>query len=203
VSLCTTAHPLHPIIANIFGNPISETTTRPNPRFIRRSHSRAISTAWPASSAALDATTIERMGRRQLMVVAGSRTASKMSQRAGCRSSTVLWGHPWWTQVRKPPSWPRSWANFSLLYMYSHWNARANVHRLGQSSTYLAAAQPHGLGSYTHQPTGFSPLLTVQPDTAPDELTRWQSWSVPQPAAGRGGGDYGAIQLSGQGSVPR
>ena len=25
--------------------------------------------------------------------------------------------------VRKTPSWPRSWANFSLLQLYSHWNA--------------------------------------------------------------------------------
>jgi hypothetical protein len=29
-------------------------------------------------------------------------------------------------QVRKTPSWPRSWANLSLLSLYSHWNARAN-----------------------------------------------------------------------------
>jgi hypothetical protein len=28
--------------------------------------------------------------------------------------------------VRKTPSWPRSWANFSLLSLYSHWNAWAN-----------------------------------------------------------------------------
>ena len=26
-------------------------------------------------------------------------------------------------QVRKTPSWPRSWANFSLLWLYSHRNA--------------------------------------------------------------------------------
>jgi hypothetical protein len=32
LSLCTTAHPLHTRIANIFGTSISETTMRPNPR---------------------------------------------------------------------------------------------------------------------------------------------------------------------------
>jgi hypothetical protein len=42
--------------------------------------------------------------------------------------------------VRKTPSWPRSWANFSLLSLYSHRNARANLHRLGQPNTFLAQA---------------------------------------------------------------
>jgi hypothetical protein len=27
------------------------------------------------------------------------------------------------TQVRKTPNWPRSWANFSLFYLYSHRHA--------------------------------------------------------------------------------
>jgi hypothetical protein len=26
-------------------------------------------------------------------------------------------------QVKKTPSWPRNWANFSLLQLHSHWNA--------------------------------------------------------------------------------
>ena len=34
-------------------------------------------------------------------------------------------------QVRKTPSWPRSWANFSILSLYSHKNAWANLHILG------------------------------------------------------------------------
>ena len=34
-------------------------------------------------------------------------------------------------QVRKSPSWPRSWANFSLLQLCSHRNAWANLHLLG------------------------------------------------------------------------
>jgi alpha-mannosidase len=35
--------------------------------------------------------------------------------------------------------WPRSWANFSLLWLYSHRNAWANYHILGQPNTFLAA----------------------------------------------------------------
>ena len=40
--------------------------------------------------------------------------------------------------MRKTPSWPRSWANFSLLSLYSHRNAWANVHLLGQPNTFIA-----------------------------------------------------------------
>jgi hypothetical protein len=35
------------------------------------------------------------------------------------------------SKVRKTPSLPRSWANFSLLQLYSYRNARANLHILG------------------------------------------------------------------------
>jgi hypothetical protein len=42
-------------------------------------------------------------------------------------------------KVRKAPSWPRSWANFSLLQLYSHRGAWANLHLLGQPDTFLAA----------------------------------------------------------------
>ena len=42
-------------------------------------------------------------------------------------------------QVRKTPSWPRSWANFSRLSLYSRWNAWANWHLLGQPDTFLAS----------------------------------------------------------------
>jgi hypothetical protein len=38
-------------------------------------------------------------------------------------------------KVRKLTSWPRSWANFSLLQLYSHRNAWANLHLLGQPDT--------------------------------------------------------------------
>ena len=41
-------------------------------------------------------------------------------------------------KVRKTPSWPRSWANFSLLLLYSHRSAWANLDLLGQPNTFLA-----------------------------------------------------------------
>jgi hypothetical protein len=44
------------------------------------------------------------------------------------------------SQVRKMMSWSRSLANFSLLQPHSHWNARANLHLLGQPDTLLASA---------------------------------------------------------------
>ena len=42
------------------------------------------------------------------------------------------------TQVRTMHSWPRSRANFSLLQLYSHRNAWANLHILGQPNNFLA-----------------------------------------------------------------
>jgi hypothetical protein len=47
-------------------------------------------------------------------------------------------------QVRKTPSWPRSWANFSPLSLCSHRNGRANLHILGQPNTFLAAGAEAG-----------------------------------------------------------
>jgi hypothetical protein len=44
------------------------------------------------------------------------------------------------SQVRKAPSWSRSWANFNHLQLYSHRNAWANLHVLGQPNTFLATA---------------------------------------------------------------
>jgi hypothetical protein len=41
-------------------------------------------------------------------------------------------------QVRKTPSWPRSFANFSLLQPFPHSNAWGNPHILGQPDTFLA-----------------------------------------------------------------
>ena len=43
--------------------------------------------------------------------------------------------------MRKTPSWPRSWANFSLFCLYSHRNVWANSHLLGQPNTFLAKAK--------------------------------------------------------------
>ena len=42
--------------------------------------------------------------------------------------------------MRKTPSWPKSWANFSLWQLHSHKNAWANLHHLGQPNTFLALA---------------------------------------------------------------
>jgi DnaJ family protein C protein 13 len=47
--------------------------------------------------------------------------------------------HP--DKVRKTPSWPRSWANFNLLQLYSHRNTWANLQLLGQPNT-LHAQEP-------------------------------------------------------------
>ena len=42
------------------------------------------------------------------------------------------------TKVRETPSWPRSWANFSLLQLYFRRNAWANLDLLGHPNTFLA-----------------------------------------------------------------
>jgi hypothetical protein len=45
-------------------------------------------------------------------------------------------------QVRKAPSWFRSWSNVRLLLLRSHRNAWADLHFLGQPNTFLAP-EPH------------------------------------------------------------
>ena len=45
-------------------------------------------------------------------------------------------------QVRKTPCWPRSWANFSLLYLYSHMSAWANWRLLGRPDAFSRASSP-------------------------------------------------------------
>jgi hypothetical protein len=45
--------------------------------------------------------------------------------------------------VRKTPIWPGNWSNFSVLQLYSHRNAWANLHILGQPNTFLARAQSY------------------------------------------------------------
>jgi hypothetical protein len=44
-------------------------------------------------------------------------------------------------QVRKTPSWPRSWANFSLLQLYSHRNTAV----CGPTCTFWANLTPFSL----------------------------------------------------------
>jgi hypothetical protein len=49
-------------------------------------------------------------------------------------------------RVRKPPSRPRCWPNFSLLQLCSHRNAWANLHLLGPPNTFLARAPRRAAG---------------------------------------------------------
>ena len=56
---------------------------------------------------------------------AGFPTAAACAEhQAGCQHRPI--------QVRKTPRWPRSWANFRFLSLYSHRSAWANLHLLGQ-----------------------------------------------------------------------
>ena len=70
-------------------------------------------------------------------------------------------------QVRKTRSWPRSWANFSLLLLSAHRNARANLHLLGQPNIFLAPAVllPVRLPGV---PGGGRALLAAEPPLQPD-----------------------------------
>ena len=45
-------------------------------------------------------------------------------------------------QVTKTPSWPRSWANFSLSQLCSHRTARASLHKSSRPNTSLAPGAP-------------------------------------------------------------
>ena len=56
-----------------------------------------------------------------------------VEQGAGARTA-VLFGRTAdiWQQVRKPPSWPRSWADLSLLSLHTRRNVWANLHLLGR-----------------------------------------------------------------------
>ena len=64
-------------------------------------------------------------------------------------------------QVRKAPSWSRSWANCSLLWLYSYWNAWANLHLLGQPNSFLAEVFAFELGNEVNN-------QGVGPDGTPD-----------------------------------
>jgi hypothetical protein len=74
---------------------------------------------------------VDRDGGRTTLYFEAQRAASGQRRRLG----SPLGFRP---EVRKTPSWPRSWANFSRLLLYSHWNAWANLHLLGRPDTFLA-----------------------------------------------------------------
>ena len=59
-----------------------------------------------------------------------------MHRNEGAPCGTIAFGIA--TKVRKMPSWPRSWANFSLSYLYSHWVAWANLYFLGPNFKHLS-----------------------------------------------------------------
>ena len=75
----------------------------------------------------------------ELAKVRAEAAAQLAAQRAEFKAEAAAVKRESAAQVRKIPSWPRSWANFSLLSLHSHWNARANPHILGQPNTLLAA----------------------------------------------------------------
>ena len=58
-----------------------------------------------------------------------------------------------WTSavVRKTPGWPRSWASFSLLQLYSHRDAWANLHLLGQPTRNPSLVRPRLLKPEIHR----------------------------------------------------
>jgi hypothetical protein len=110
-------------------------------------------------------------------------------------------------QVRKTSSRPRSWANFDLFYLYSHRNARANWHILGQPNTFIAPVRRARLGLTAvrrHSPPsrcagqcGASACRLV-PSTVYDKLLVWYCMalfvsatdSLPRPAVEALGNQY-------------
>ena len=86
------------------------------------------------------------------------------------------------------PSWPRSWANFSPLSLYSHRNAWANLHLLGQPNTFLARVS-WGAGACHHCILG---LDTVPPpNPAPAPLAAQMVVVLPRPGGALGVGSAG------------
>ena len=83
-------------------------------------------------------------------------------------------------QVRKTPSWPRSWVNFSLLSLYSHRNAWANLHLLGQPDAFLAARRRKSSRRRRkrHWPQGRSASWPASPRSITPRLSG-QSGSLP------------------------
>jgi hypothetical protein len=115
---CTTAPPLHTRSANMFGAAVSEAAVRPDPKpnTFRCLYFRTISLMRPDPQVA----------RSMKSLPAGEEEG-----RGGFGAGKVA-------QVRQTPCWPRRWANFSLLHLYSRGNAPANWHLLGHPDAVLA-----------------------------------------------------------------
>ena len=81
-----------------------------------------------------------------------------------------------YAQVRKTPSWPRSWANSSHLQLCSHRNAWANFHILGQPDTSLARR-----GSTS--PAGGSKGRRASPRMQSGGSKAWKKSSIHRPSS--------------------
>ena len=98
-------------------------------------------------------------------------------------------------QVRKTPSWPRSWADSSNLQLCSHRNAWANLHPLGQPDTCLArstarAETPWGRRSLAHRvtrPESANPtyMFGTRTDYNDSQLAEWADVVAPRLRATR------------------
>jgi hypothetical protein len=70
---------------------------------------------------------------------------NKTQRRLGIERFPVI-AQSYFAQVRKTPSWPRSWANFSpftAAFPQECMGQLPNLHLLGQPNTFLATAQRH------------------------------------------------------------
>jgi hypothetical protein len=107
----------------------------------------AAATSGTTSSAPAAGTGARSAGRPQcgcLVFKSFARESPSALRQKGSRIKPPLSDFPLHA-VRKMPSWPRSWANFSLLQLYSHRNAWANLHLVGQPNTFLACEPLHHL----------------------------------------------------------
>jgi hypothetical protein len=64
-------------------------------------------------------------------------------------------------QVRKTPSWPRNWANFSLLQLYSHRHGWPNLH-LSANLTPFSLQARRGASTALHQAVATASISKVQ-----------------------------------------
>jgi hypothetical protein len=65
--------------------------------------------------------TLPAVGGKMVVAIDAKDAELDLSQGVGALLAEVTVGD----QVRRTPSWPRSWANFSLFQLSSHWTARA------------------------------------------------------------------------------